>query len=465
MIRNIVAAALLAADLLGGCTANQKAIHKIDRVTGKGATVISVDAKQRAIIAGPAIETTVTTTRTDGAISHQTSVTTQQRRFCSEPSPDVYSVVAQALSAGGTFGQAADPRSIELALDAAFSSSENGANIARTQSVNLLREVMFRTCERYLNGAIGELEMSVQAARDQRIIVSILAIEQLTGVVMPRPVVIGSSGNAGAGMTSEAILAYEDARKSLEIAEKALPLAQANFDATNGNDKICDADPVADDNKAKCKQARDALSKAKDDRSAAAERYRVVSALALRGGAGASTVTSAAFGEPSPATQALQAQNVQSISDTVRRIVAMNADTDEFLFFCIRTFSDTAFLGRLKAVDEDGRIRDMCVRYVAAGIREDAKTRFRTDLFSAELAAFGADTDRDFEAFWSKVSSNGAVDPAAYGALLTAIGETPVGGNVALLQSMASAPGREAALLLFKRVSNRWQRLLAGRKE
>ncbi|HMP47027.1 MAG TPA: hypothetical protein PKD99_18170, partial [Sphingopyxis sp.] len=163
MIRNIVAAALLAAGLLGGCTANQKAIHKIDRVTGKDATVISVDAKQRAIIAGPLLEKTTVTT-VDGSPSQTTKITTQQRRFCSEPSPDVYTVVAQALSVGGTFGQAADPKSIEAALNATFADAETGTNIARTQSLNLLREVMFRTCERYLNGAIGELEMSVQAA-------------------------------------------------------------------------------------------------------------------------------------------------------------------------------------------------------------------------------------------------------------------------------------------------------------
>jgi hypothetical protein len=273
MLRTFAVSLLLLSIALTGCTANQKAIHKVDNLEGKGPVIISVDAKQRAIIAN--------------CRKYQGSglkADEQTRRFCSEPSPDVFSVVAQALSVGGSFGQSADPASIEAALNAAFSDSENGATIARTQSTNLLRELMFRTCERYMNGAIDELEMSVQAARDQRLIVSILAIEQLTGAVTPRPVVIGTAGSGTAGASGDAITAYEDARKSLETADASVASAQKKYDETNGTDKICDANPVADANKEKCTQAKTALAKAKTDRASAAERYQTISTLARSGG-------------------------------------------------------------------------------------------------------------------------------------------------------------------------------------
>jgi hypothetical protein len=67
----------------------------------------------------------------------------------------------------------------------------------------MLKEMMYRTCERYLNGQISELEYPIIAARDQRIMTSILAIEQLTGGVFQKPVVIGGGGNASAGADGE----------------------------------------------------------------------------------------------------------------------------------------------------------------------------------------------------------------------------------------------------------------------
>ncbi|HMP44244.1 MAG TPA: hypothetical protein PKD99_03990, partial [Sphingopyxis sp.] len=318
--------------------------------------------------------------------------------------------------------------------------------------------------ERYLNGAIGELEMSVQAARDQRIIVSILAIEQLTGVVTPRPVVIGSSGSASAGMTSEAILAYEDARKSLGVAEKSLALAQGNFDSANTGG-VCKADPVADADKDECDRASDALTKAKRTHTEAAERYRVVSALALRGGAGASTVTSASFGEPSPQTQALMAQNVQAISKTVGKIVKMNADTDEFLFFCIRTFSDTEFLAGLTQVDPRHTIRNMCVRYVAAGIKKDAEVRFSADLFSAEMNRIHIVSNQDFETFWANVSTNGALDAGKFAAIRAGIPNVPSNDDARFLDQLSRSAARDQALTTFLDLTYKWQGYLAGRQE
>ena len=221
---SLIAAALL----LTACGANRHSIFRYQKIDPAQTAIITVDAKQRAILVG-----NKETTTADGVKNI--------RQFCSEPSPDVFSVVAQALSAGGAFGKSADPKSIELALNAAFSSAEQGSAIPRTQTVNMLRELMFRTCERYLNGGIGDLELPIQAARDQRLMVSILAIESLTGAVTPKPIVIGANANASGGASgAEAAVRLDDAYKSLQAKTAAQQSRQNEYNEITTDKKHCE---------------------------------------------------------------------------------------------------------------------------------------------------------------------------------------------------------------------------------
>lgn len=152
--------------ILSACGAAHHSIFRNRTVRSDGPSIIAVDAKQRTILAVPHPR--------EGATREQ------QMRMCAEASPDVFSVIAQSLSATGSFEQTPDPASVRAAASIAASTSEQGSTIPRTQTINMLRELMYRTCERYLNGAISPLEMPIQAVRDQRLIVAILAIEQLT---------------------------------------------------------------------------------------------------------------------------------------------------------------------------------------------------------------------------------------------------------------------------------------------
>jgi len=172
--------------VLGGC-ANY--IHEVDKVSG--AQVISLDAKQRAVLTSERPDTRVVR-RADGTREKEFVAT--YRVFCTEPSPDVFSVLSQALSASGSLGR--DAASANAAVQAAFGSTETGSTIPRTQTINMLRELMYRTCERYISGALDELQFPVQAVRDQHLMVSILAIEQLTGVVTPPTVMLTGTANA-----------------------------------------------------------------------------------------------------------------------------------------------------------------------------------------------------------------------------------------------------------------------------
>lgn len=142
---------------------------------------VFIDAKQRAILFQKVTEA-------DG---------TEIIRACAEPSPDVFSVLSSSLSASGTFKKQSGK---EIAAQLASSISETGSNIGlRTQSIQILRDMMYRLCERYFSGAIGKEEFKIQAARDHRLVIAILAIEQLSGAVVPRPIALTSAAQADTG--------------------------------------------------------------------------------------------------------------------------------------------------------------------------------------------------------------------------------------------------------------------------
>ena len=99
--------------------------------------------------------------------------------------------------------------------------AQSGATIERTQTVNLLRESLYRTCERYLSGAISKPTLIVQAARDQRAMVTVLAIEQLTRAIRPAATII-SAGPTSATVPNTALVELvADLRKEEKVAATA----------------------------------------------------------------------------------------------------------------------------------------------------------------------------------------------------------------------------------------------------
>lgn len=354
--------------LLAGCSANRKAIYHFDEIDSYS-SLTTVDAKQRAILS-------------------TWSVNDSTRRFCSEPSPDVFSVVAQALSVGGAFGQSADPASIEAALNMAFSDAEQGSTIPRTQTINMLRELMFRTCERYLSGAYTDLDMSVQAVRDQRLMVSILAIEQLTGAVAPKPVVIGAGGGATAGPGSAAVVRLDDAFKTKNAAgvahEKAKKaFAELNTDQGDGT-KLCDAIAEAVEEgreltgdqkqkEAKCNDARTARASAKEHLVKSSDHYTDLKRLAAVSGVSVSTnLNSSAPGGIDRAHD----YAVAGLSEKVKEIVELNFDErTEVILFCFKRLSPNKSVSRVTdGTDSDvhDKLRSACVEYLESSIKNQA---------------------------------------------------------------------------------------------
>ena len=211
----------------------------------------------------------------------------------------------------------------------------------------MLRELMFRTCERYLNGAYNDLEMSIQAIRDQRLMVSILAIEQITGAVTPKPVVIGAAGTSSAGPGDAALVRLDDALKAKQSAEESYKNADKFFNELNGDDKKCDAiadavkkgETLSDDQKKtqpKCDEARTNLASANSILAEKTDHYSDLKRLASVATSSSTSVSSTAPGGLDRA----HSESVEKVADTVGQIVKLNFDNDtEVMLFCQKSLT------------------------------------------------------------------------------------------------------------------------------
>lgn len=193
---------------LTGC-GNLNSIYRSQSMTEPRS--ISVDAKQRMVLMGK---------RYDQIIA------------CAEPSPDALSAYAAAVSASVSQAE-------RQAIQAAFSGSETAAFVGlRTQTIQLLRDGMYRICEGYLSGALGSGNFGALQRRYQNLMMGLLAIEQLTGAVTPRPVVLSTSSNAGTGgNTEKEEAALTKAREQKVEADAALEAAQKAHDTKRDTHK------------------------------------------------------------------------------------------------------------------------------------------------------------------------------------------------------------------------------------
>ena len=158
--------------LLTGCTwANWNSIYRNYSVRDDSPQSLAIDVKQRVIYA-----------RTFTTIGGQ-----KRSIVCAEPSPDALSAIGVALAGN-----------IEVAgrgsASGSYSTAESVLNIGlRTQTIQLLRDAMYRLCEAYFNSGLTMDQVWRLQIRYQDAMVSLLAIEQLTGAATPRPAIVYSA--------------------------------------------------------------------------------------------------------------------------------------------------------------------------------------------------------------------------------------------------------------------------------
>ncbi|MCO5119198.1 MAG: hypothetical protein M9951_06140 [Burkholderiaceae bacterium] len=244
MRRIVLAAAIVMAS---GCATS----NSIYRPLALHGNAVSIDAKQRVVV-----------TRTDK----------EEARLCAEPSPDALS--AYSSSFGGTF-DAEDKAQMQLALTRAEQAAAIGL---RTQSIQLLRDAMYRTCEAYLSGAITEGQSYQLLRRFQNLMLGLLAIEQLTGAVKAQPAILTTTGFAATGASVEAETKaltaarkervkakeeFEAEQKKLETLEKKLETDQADYNTKSDAHRQI-KEPTAEDNQ-RLKDAKEARDKTRNE--------------------------------------------------------------------------------------------------------------------------------------------------------------------------------------------------------
>lgn len=171
---------LIAAFTISGCSG---VIHKrINTDKGKG---LSLGARQRVVLV----------TKYGGKDG-------KRRVVCAEPSPDVFAVRAAsaAFATKGIFGgQPSTEGGQQSAANAGFSTSESAATISRTQTIQLLRDGLFRLCEAYMNGAVDQTQYNVALVNMDKLMTSLLAIDTIGGTAFAPAVGIVASSKSSSG--------------------------------------------------------------------------------------------------------------------------------------------------------------------------------------------------------------------------------------------------------------------------
>lgn len=250
-----------------GC-ANMSSIHHMDKLDTASPNIVSVDSDQRFLVTN-----LVLNGREPGVTDY---------RVCAEQFPDTFST--QSGSTSGALSWLPGVGGNEVATQASSSFGETAASMSRTQTVNLLRESMYRTCERYLNGAITQEQMDQQASRDAMTMVSILAIEQLTGSITPNGVGLSSESNGlSAGASVQVVEAVSEAKTDFDAAQLRFDIAKTSFDGYElGASESCqslEAGARAAE-VANCQAAKTEFTEAKSELEVQKEHYNLVTRLA-----------------------------------------------------------------------------------------------------------------------------------------------------------------------------------------
>ena len=146
-------------------------------------------------------------------IQQRLLIVDEMGNYCAEPSPDGLAAYAAALGIS-----ASNPSS--AAASAAASGGSSAASIGlRTQSITLMRDTMFRICEAYANGAIGNAHLATLLGRSQDLTAVILAVEQLTGPLAANQAYLTSSTDAASAASLVAVA--EQLELAIKLVERA----------------------------------------------------------------------------------------------------------------------------------------------------------------------------------------------------------------------------------------------------
>lgn len=157
-------------------------------------------------------------------------------KACAARSPDVFTALSQAFNGSANADLIGK---FTGALSGAGSSAESASAFGlRTQLTQTQGELLYELCFASLNGTLTPDKFATEMHRYQNTLVTMLAIEQLTGFARPTVVAIGGQASAGA---ADALAKQQDLVTVAKTNEKTLQgkaeEAQKASDALNGPTK------------------------------------------------------------------------------------------------------------------------------------------------------------------------------------------------------------------------------------
>jgi hypothetical protein len=164
--------ASVGASLVSGCST-------FGERQGGSVTTTTLPALNGAVVLGTEAETRLVLTTPNTRPQRSSDMIT-----CSEPSPDIALIAANAFSgsigaSGALFNDGtSDQARASLAATRAEQAAELGRRLA---TVQLARDTLFRACEAYANGAIDETMYSVMLSRFDDLMVALFSVEMAQG--------------------------------------------------------------------------------------------------------------------------------------------------------------------------------------------------------------------------------------------------------------------------------------------
>ena len=270
--------------------------------TEKGPKSAFVDIKQRAVLAA---------NRPAGAAGGNVG----DLVMCAEPSPDALSSFASEL--------ALDLKAKnQVAAQFALSQQEAASFVGlRTQSIQLLRDGMYRLCEGYMAGALTSADFSWLTRRYQKNMVALLTIEQLTRVAQVPAFAQLSQGMASASRSATAIqgdLEEIDAKRAALAAEKTkmdAELVEAEKLPETDDATKADKAKKVKDIKTRQSDKQAAIARVDEIRSALLEGLRTAKGLLTSGATTVQVIADGKDGRASP-TEAV-AKAIAEITNNV----------------------------------------------------------------------------------------------------------------------------------------------------
>lgn len=428
-------ACLLLLIALSGC-ARLTSIYRHKTLETNTPQLTSIDAKQRVILSAP---------DKPGDAAAQVYL-----RFCAEPPPDVFTALAASLGVEANVARTTDP---SAAAKLAGSISENASTIERTQTINILRESMYRNCERYLSGAIEASEFIVQAARDQQLIIQVLAIEQITGAVKAQATALTTVANSAASGPSDTSLnalmnakadynTKQAASDQAALSAKALPPVGACADPIDET-----APPTGvSSSQAMAKNAACASQHSADAEAAAAKDYYTTIQNAVNQ---QSAVSADAQGTLTSAATTVAASS-EAVAKQVVEIVKLNQNFDEIGMTCV--------VWLRKMIDENKDVATL-PNYCKSLLELMSQTR-QNELVIGQLRTLEVQTAQDGDLVWNALLA--AANPeAALTALENKAGQVPATRHQQLLAAVASRDKNDF-MAKFKKLPLGLQQALAA---